>query len=173
MNGNGGATVPPARRLELDAGAELSVRRLRLLAASIVGTSAGYLVLTGSGFPRALGALSFMAVAFWLLASRRASQRLANRERYYLTLDGEGIELAVGAQSTHVRWHEIERGLVDEDKLVVRLERRERPALELEAQWSGLGLYGLLEEIERYRSPAMALQSPHNEPARGTPVVDC
>lgn len=149
---------PAPRKLELDAGAELSVRRLRLLAASVVGTMGAYLVLMTGGVPRAIGACSFLAVGFWLIASRRASQRVDNAEHYYLALDVQGLELALGAESTSVPWHEIVATEVDEDRLVVRLERADQPDIELEAQWSGLGLYGLLDEIERYRSGAKALQ---------------
>ncbi|MAC27598.1 MAG: hypothetical protein CMH59_14140, partial [Myxococcales bacterium] len=109
----------PARRFELDAKAERSVGRLRLVGAIIVFVCGGVLVARGAGAVGwTLVVMAWLVGLGWIAAFVRARRRVAGAGGHYLEL-GDALRMARGAAPVEVPWGEVDAVRVDEDRLVV------------------------------------------------------
>lgn len=140
----------PFRTLPLDQRSERAVLALRLTAALIVTAAAVWLAALATRLEAwlfvALGLASALA---WTVMVRRARARLAQADRYRLTLDPEGLRLVEGETERRVAWREVEAVETDEERLVVRVSVEGHEALLIEPRYGGLGVHDLEEVIRR------------------------
>lgn len=134
-------TDPAPRRFELDVHAERSTGLLRLGGAALVGACAVWIALSD---PSALGWVAALVAALasvgWVVSWRRGRKRARRAGEWYLELGPEALVLAEGGDRLQVPWSEVERVLVDEDRLVVRLERAGQAPLDIQPRYRGVGL---------------------------------
>lgn len=142
------AMSEPRRRFELDVAAERSTGNLRLVGAALVAACA---VWIAASEPSALGwvaaVLTALAAAGWVAAWRHGRRRARRAEDWYLELGDEALLLAEGPERLQVPWTDVHEVQVDEDRLVVRLERRNDKPLEIQPRYEGAGLHELGEAV--------------------------
>lgn len=143
-------TQRPRRRFELDVAAERSTGNLRLVGAALVAACAVWIALSD---PSALGwvatAVAALASVGWLVSWLRGRRRSRRAEDWYLELGDDALTLAEGAERLQVPWTDVKEVQVDEDRLIVRLDRNDGKPVEIQPRYRDTGLYELGEAIQR------------------------
>jgi hypothetical protein len=136
--------------LGLDAAAERSTGRLRLVAAA--ATLAGAIGIALASPPAAgwaCAALGLLASLMWVGMWARARRVVRDEERHYLALEPGGLRLSEGASETRVPWDEIDEIEVDEDRLVLQVKRTTGAPVRVEPRYGGLGVHDLEAAVRR------------------------
>jgi hypothetical protein len=161
-----GGAAPPERavRYELDVRNERAIAWLRIVGSVVVAGGVIWLLSLGPGLIGVvLGAVGGLASLGWLLVGLRGRKR-ANEHAgaHYLEVSDEGFVLAEGAKVQRVRWSEVKSVAVDEDRLVVRVERKgAEPGVVVEPRYRGQSVYALAEALApRLAKPAEEPQEP-------------
>jgi hypothetical protein len=135
-------------RFELDTSAVRAVGRLRLAAAIVVLIGSIWIVAMGPGL---LGwtmvAVAWLSATFWIVAFRRSRREAAGPARHYLDLGDDGLRLAEGGEPRFVPWSEVTRVDVDEERLMVVVERQGAEPLRIEPVYRGAGVHDLAEAL--------------------------
>lgn len=133
----------PPRRYESDARAELQALRLKGIA-GVVALGAGiWLLVLPDWLPRTFG---FAGCAFGALWIRRWTRGAAPPSSAYLELRDDALVRRTGETVEVVPWSEVRDVEVDEDRLVVRVERAGSEPIWIEPRY-GLALYALRDEL--------------------------
>lgn len=133
----------------LDASAERSVGRLRLLGAFVVAPAGIVWALQGPGTVGwVLIALAWIASLGWISAWARARRRIRRSDEWALRIDSEGLCLRLGGLDHVVGWNELRGVEVDEERLVVVIERTDGSTLRVPPLFNA-GLYDLKEALEQ------------------------
>ena len=143
-------TGPARRRFELDVRAERAIGNLRLGGAILVGACAVWIAVSG---PSALGWLAAGVAALaclgWVIAWIRGRRRSGGAGEWYLELGEDTLTLAEGPRRLQVPWREVDEVLVDEDRLVVRLQRGTDKPVDIQPRYRNTSLHELGEAIDR------------------------
>lgn len=142
----------PTRRFEVDVAGTLAIGRLRLAAATVVLIATLGIVATGPGLVGWVCVVGGWAAAVAWIRSWRASRHRALVADQHLLLGDEGLALRLEGREEFVAWTEVEGAEVDEDRLVVRVLRRNSPALVIEPMFRGVGVHELADAIVGHRS---------------------
>ena len=150
-----GADNPPApcgkaalRRFELDSRAERQLAGARQLASAGVAVGAVWLAAVGTHMVHhLLAAAGGLATLGWWVVARRIRRRVASGARHYLALHDDVLEVAQGERTLVLPWDQVRSVEVDEERLVVVLERCSGSPLTVEPLYRGVGLYELRDAI--------------------------
>jgi hypothetical protein len=134
-------------RFELDTRAARETSALRALAAIVVLIGAIWLFTLPFAVPRVFALAGLVFAVFWLRGAAKRRARLP--ALHYLELGREALVLHDGDSEQIAPWAEVESVAVDEDRLVVIVARRGRPALAIEPQYRGVTLHALAERIQQ------------------------
>ncbi len=144
-------------RLELDTQSERGAALLRTAAALLVAVSATWLLALPYAVPRAVAVVGLVFAILWIARSLRTTARAGDPAEHYLELTDSALCLREGPVSERVPWLDIAGLALDEDRLLLRVVRRQGPPLEIEPRYRGLGLHALYEAVaaawERARAP--------------------
>jgi len=136
------------RVFKLDRRAESAVGALRFVAAGVVALSTFCLAVQGPGLVMwVIIVLAWLATAFWLVAGSRARRRVREPGRWFLALRQDALELAEGERTTRVAWGEIKNVEVDEDRLVIVVERQSGPPVVIEPRYESVTIHELRNAI--------------------------
>ncbi len=138
----------PAARLGLDIGATLAVGRLRLVGALVVLPSSIVFALGGAPLHYTLGGLGALVSIGWGVAWARSRRAVDDADARYLELGDAGLLLVEGETRAALPWSDLRSLKVDEERLVLVLERRSGDALRIEPIWGGLGVYDLRDRVQ-------------------------
>jgi hypothetical protein len=141
-------------RFERDARGERAARRLRVGAALLVTFAGLWLLALPFAVPRAFGVAGLVFAALWIaraLRERRASQQPGE---HCLELTADCLRLRDAERVQEVPWSEVESIWIDEDRLLVRVQRRSGAVLDLEPCYRGVGLQNLALAVEDARARA-------------------
>lgn len=140
-------------RWNIDLKAERDVRKLRTAAAIACGIGALWIIALG---PTVVGwvvaVCSALACVGYLASARRSRRRAPQTEAGYMELDAEGMVVCTGSETTRLAWQEVLSTEIDEDKLVLVIQRRNAPPLSIPPVFEGLGLYEMGAAVERHRA---------------------
>lgn len=131
------------RRYEHDANAEREALRLRGAAGLLALISGAWLLLMPDLVARLFGIAGCAFGLIWLARWRRGA---APPSVTYLEVRDDALVRCEGAITDVVPWSDVNEIDVDEDRLLVRIERREGAPLRIEPRY-GLGLYALADEL--------------------------
>ena len=131
------------RRYESDARAELHGLRLRAAAGAVALLAGAWLLLLPGWLPRLFGAAGCGFGALWIARWRRGPAPPAGT---YLEVTDDMLVRRTGDRVERTPWSEVRDVEVDEDALVVRVEREGADPLLIEPRY-GLGLYALRDEL--------------------------
>jgi hypothetical protein len=153
-------------RFELDDRAERGAAALRAVGAVVTIGAGVWLFALPYMTPRLFALAGFAFGGLWLV---RAVRMLRNVQRkpatHYLELRPNALILCEGGAEQIVRWEEITQVAIDEDRLLVVVERSNSAALLLEPQYRGVGLRPLAEAVQkglvRSRQSALGTQAAH------------
>ena len=134
-------------RLELDTASERAGALLRIGAALLVAVAATWLLALPFGVPRAFAVAGLVFAILWIARGLRATAQTRNPAEHYLELTEAALCLRAGPVSERVPWLDIAGLSLDEDRLLLRVLRRQGPPLEIEPRYRGLGLHALYEAI--------------------------
>jgi hypothetical protein len=134
-------------RFELDARADRETRVLRAAAGVVVLIAGVWLFTLPFLVPRAFALAGFVFAVFWL--RNAAKQRARGAARHYLELGRDALVLCDGGAEQIAPWSAVESVAIDEDRLVVIVERRNAPVLAIEPHYRGVSLNGLAEHIQQ------------------------
>ena len=134
-------TLP--RRYELNARAELQALRLRGVAGLVALAASAWLLALPDVLPRLFALPGFAFGALWIARWRRG---VSPPSEAYLELREDAFVRRSAERLDVVPWHEMRDVEVDEDLLVVRIERAGTEPLLIEPRY-GLGLYALCDEV--------------------------
>lgn len=135
-----------------DTRAERSVGTLRLIAAVAVAGATIWAAFLQPGGLCWLGIVaSWLAVIGWIVAWRASRRRAASTGAHYLALREAGLALAEGGPEIVIPWSEVTSVDVDEEKLVVRIARRDAAPLPIEPRYQGASVYTLRDAIDAAR----------------------
>jgi hypothetical protein len=140
----------PAVRFVLDAPGERQVQAVRRWAGLGSAFAGLWLGAVADGWGLRLIGLASAAIglAYGLSGRhRRPAAAAAAPTTGYLEVSPAGIELCEGAERQQLAWSDLSRAVLDEDRLAVRLERRQGQPLVLEAQYANAGVYDVFEAI--------------------------
>ena len=136
-------------RFPLDARSERQTASLRVVAALLALLAGGWLLALP--YPLlylfALASLAF-AVIFLGSAARMRTRSLRAQD-HYLDLGPDALRVREGDRVQIVPWGEVRSVRVDEDRLVVWVDRGTGPSPELEPRYRGLSLHGLGAAVHR------------------------
>jgi hypothetical protein len=135
--------VSEPRRYENDPRAEREVLRLRAAAGAVALVAGAWLVLLPDWLPRLFGVLGCGFGALWIARWRRGPTPATEA---YLELSDAVLLRRTGDVVERVPWADVRDVEVDEDRLVVRVERQGETPMLLEPRY-GLGLYALRDEV--------------------------
>ncbi len=134
-------TLP--RRYELDAKAELGALRLRGVAGLIAFGAGAWLLTLPQTLPRLFALAGCAFGALWIARWKRG---VTPASEAYLELREDALVHLAAGRLDVVPWREVREIGVDEDLLVVRVERTDGASLLIEPRY-GLGLYALCDEV--------------------------
>lgn len=156
----------PCVRFELDERAERGSAVLRMVAALLTIAAGIWAFALPYLAPRLFALAGFAFAALWLV---RALRMLRSGRRtpsaHYLELRDNALCLREGSEEQIVPWEEITQIAIDEDRLLVVVERRNSAALLLEPQYRGVGLRPMADAVQqalvRSRHRALGTQAAH------------
>lgn len=131
------------RRYESDARAELQALRLRGVAGVVAVVAGAWLLVLPDWLPRLFGLAGCMFGALWIARWKRGA---APPSSTYLELRDDALVRRTGGTVEVVRWADVRDVEVDEDRLVVRVDRGADEPLWIEPRY-GLALYALRDEL--------------------------
>lgn len=134
-------TLP--RRYDADVRGELAGLRLRALAGVVALGAGAWLVALPYALPRFFGVAGVALGALWIARWWRAEPRAGEA---YLELGTEDLVRHDAGRHDVIPWREIVDVDVDEDRLVVRIERARADPILIEPRY-GLALYALRDEL--------------------------
>lgn len=130
-----------ALRLPLDVRGEHQVAALRVAASLLAVVGGIWLLALPYRVPRVV---ALLGLGFGILFMRRALRaRTLDAASHYLELGRDALRIQNGEQLQIVPWDEVQAVRVDEDRLLVAVERRAASPLEIEPRYRGLALYEL------------------------------
>ncbi len=148
--------------LRLDVRAERADASLRLAGAVVCGLGAltiAALEPTLVGWVVVL--VASLASVGWAASYAGARRRTSVPIRYTLTLGADALALCEAGRVETLRWEAVRAVDVDEDRLVVRVHRREGGApLVLEPRYEGVSVYALAELVGARVCPAASQTGP-------------
>lgn len=131
----------PFRTFEEDVGGGRAIASLRLLGAVVVLAGGAWLVVsTPTPFAGGMALLALLVALAWIGGYVRSRRRTAT---LVLSLTPEALEVTLGDRVDRAAWADVAAVVVDEDRLVVKIERRSGEPLVLDPLWRGLGVYDL------------------------------
>lgn len=159
----------PCIRFELDDRAEQGATALRVGAALVTMLAGAWLLLLPYSVPRLFAVAGFCFAGLWLVRAVRARRkaRLLHPEepRDYLELRPEALCLRQGGTERVIPWGEVVSVAIDEDRLLVVVERKNASAIMLEPQYRGTALRPLAEAVHdalvRSRITELSRQAAH------------
>lgn len=144
-----------SQRLPLDVPAERGPARLRLLGSLCVGVAAIWIFASHPGTGGVVVALAaLLACVGWAASYARASRTIRAASAHFIAWDSRTLTLAAGKDQHQVPWAEITDIVVDEERLVVVVERGSAPSHRVEPRYGGLGVYALGERLRTARAEA-------------------
>jgi hypothetical protein len=153
---NPGTPASPrsALRCELDVRGEREAAVLRIVGAVVATIAGAWLFALPYTVPRLFALAGFAFAALWTARALRMRRRFRNPAEHYLELGADALRLRDGAELHEVPWREVQAVSVDEDRLVLRIARRDAAALEIEPRYRGVALHALCDAIRaaRYRA---------------------
>lgn len=136
------------RRFELDVRAVRSVGRLRLFGAVLVFGMGLALVWRGAGtIGWVIVVTSWLIGLGWVAAFALSRRRAREADSHYLELDTRGLTMARGGEPVRVGWDEVASVEVDEDRLVVWVQRRIGERVRIDPVWRGVSLEQLCDAL--------------------------
>lgn len=151
----------PFRTLEEDVGGGRAIASLRLVGAVVVLAAGAWLVVsTPTARAGGMALLALLVALAWIGGYVRSRRRTA--PKLLLRLTPEAVEVVLADRIDRAPWADVRGVAVDEDRLVVRIERHAGEALVLDPLWRGLGVYDLERAIRA------AWEASRAEPAIGT-----
>ena len=148
-------TQPPATlRYELDVRAEREAALLRSAGAIVALIAGTWLMVLPYAVPRVFAAAGFVFAILWLVRALRIRQRIRSAGEHYLELAEDALRLRDGAQLHELPWSEVAAVSIDEDRLLLRIARRDGGVLEIEPRYRGAGLHALCDAIRAARARA-------------------
>jgi hypothetical protein len=152
----------------MDVRNERAIAWLRIAGAVVVAGGVIWLLSLGPGLIGiTLSVLGGLAALGWLLVGLRGRKRAAEQAgAYYLEVSDEGFVLADGPRVERVSWGDVRSVAVDEDRLVVRVERTgEKPGVVVEPRYRGQSVYALAEALApRLAKPPREHHEPDSPP---------
>jgi hypothetical protein len=142
------------QRYELDVRAEREAALLRGGAALLVLFAGTWLFALPYSVPRVFAAIGFVFAALWLVRAARIGRRIQKPAEHYLELGRDALRLREGELLHELPYGEIASVSIDEDRLVLRIARRQGPTLEIEPRYRGVALHALCDAIRAARSRA-------------------
>jgi hypothetical protein len=144
-------------RYEVDVSAERADGRLWLATAVVCGTAGVWLLIAGSSTVTFLVGVSGVLAGLGGIAAWQRRRRRAPRAKdEWLEVAPDALTLADGTDRHHVEWSEVTGVEVDEEKLVLRVERCGRPPVVVEPRYRGAGLHELEAVVRRAWTQARA-----------------
>lgn len=132
------------RRFEADVRAERATANLRLAGSAVVLACAVWMMATGPG---ALGwlfaILALLAGLGWAAAGLAGRRRAGRAPESFIEVGPEGVLLADAGRRLQIPWSEVGNVRVDEDRLVIALERRSGDPFVVQPRYRGVGLHEL------------------------------
>lgn len=144
----------PGTRLGLDVVATRGVGRLRLVGALVVFPSSLIFGMGGEPLHYTLAGLGVLVSIGWTAAWARSRRAIAGAGERFLDLSGDALSVVEGEQRTEVPWSSVVTIDVDEERLVVVVERQTEAPLRIEPVWGGLGVYELRDRLQATASGA-------------------
>jgi hypothetical protein len=134
-------------RLALDAQSERQTASLRVVAALLALVAGCWLFALPYPllYVFALASLAFAAI--FLASAARMRKRSLHAQEHYLDLGPDALRVREGDRVQIVPWREVKSVRIDEDRLVVWVDRGTGPALELEPRYRGLSLHALAAAV--------------------------
>jgi len=159
----------PCIRFELDDRAERGATVLRVGAALVTMLAGAWLLLLPYSVPRFFAVAGFCFAALWLVRAARARRKAklpAGAEpRDYLELRPEALCMSNHGTEQVIPWGEVVSVAIDEDRLMVVVERKNASAIMLEPQYRGTALRPLAEAVHdalvRSRITELSRQAAH------------
>lgn len=108
-------------------------------------------------------AVGMLVTLMWAAMTVRTLRQPRSIQR--LVIDNEGIRIQTGDDEQFHGWDELGEVAIDEDRLVVRVERDEGEPWMLDANWSDASVYDVAEAI-RAAQPIRTDQPAPATPAR-------
>jgi hypothetical protein len=131
------------RRYALDTEGERTALRLRGIAGLVALAASLWLLLLPHLLPRLLAVVGCAFGVVWLARWRRGVPRSGDG---FLELRDDALVRRAEGREDVVPWRAMRDVQVDEDRLVVRVERLDAEPLLIEPRY-GLGLYALCDEV--------------------------
>lgn len=148
--------APPREpmRYELDVRAEREAALLRAVGAVVALIAGIWLFALPYSVPRGFAVVGFVFAVLWLVRAARIVRRTGVPAEHYLELGRDALRLREGEQLHELPWAEIASVSIDEDRLVLRIARRQGGFLEIEPRYRGVALHALGDAIRAARSRA-------------------
>ena len=143
-------------RYELDVRAEREAALLRGGAAALAVIAGLWLFALPYPVPRLFAAAGFVFAVLWMVRAARIGHRIRNPAEHYLELDRDALRLREGERLHELPWTEIASVSIDEDRLVLRIARRQGGVVEVEPRYRGVALPALCDAIRAARLRAAA-----------------
>jgi hypothetical protein len=159
----------PCIRFELDDRAERGATALRVGAALVTMLAGAWLLLLPYSVPRVFAVAGLCFAALWLVRAARA-RRMAKLPagagpRDYLELRPDALCMRNHGTEQVIPWGEVVSVAIDEDRLMVVVERKNASAIMLEPQYRGTALHPLAEAVHdalvRSRITELSRQAAH------------
>ncbi len=136
------------QRFEVDAATELSLARLRFVAAGLASLGAVAMLLSSLPFVIMLVAvLSLLVSLGWMAKARSTEKRARSPQDHFLAVHAAGLDLADGPSRTWVMWASVTQIDVDEERLDIVVERADGEPLRLEPRYPGVEIHDLMHTL--------------------------
>jgi hypothetical protein len=136
----------------MDAAAERSTGRLRLVAAIVTLAAVFWLATSDPGMVGwAVAVLGTLVSAGWLESYRRCRRRAAEASKHFLEISEDGLTLAEGDRKHHIAWTEMKAVEVDEERLAISVSRTGAAPLTIQPRYRGVSLEELAAAIREGR----------------------
>jgi hypothetical protein len=136
------------RRFTASATAELSLARLRLVAAAVALMASVVVLASSVPLPVFLVALVGVLVSLaWIRQGYAARKRAQVPDAYFLELYATGLALGEGGRVQWLPWSEVCDIAVDEERLDIAVCVRGREALRVEPRYPGIAIHDLMATL--------------------------
>jgi hypothetical protein len=150
--------VSPFRTFEHDRRSDRSVAMLRAVGAVLAVVCVLWLgVVLRNWVGLLMGLLGILSALVWAAMIAKARRRA--REGVSLRLTPEGLVYDDGGRRTEIGWPDVCSVEVDEERLVVRVERADGEAEQLEPMFHGVGVYDLADAVRSAWHAALPARS--------------
>jgi hypothetical protein len=159
----------PCIRFELDGRAERGATVLRVCAALVTMLAGAWLLLLPYSVPRFFAVAGLGFSALWLIRAQRARRKAKlpseAEPQDYLELRPDALCMRQSGAEQVIPWGEVVSVAIDEDRLLVVVERKNASAIMLEPQYRGIALRPLAEAMHdalvRSRISELSRQAAH------------